>query len=379
LISNRKHPQFCLVSDRNKINNLLKLNDLSINNNPIVSIPLFNNSNLKTFSIQNTLIASAQFPSSYSNCHLQTLSLKNNRIRTINNDDFSTLANNSLSKLNLDSTSISTISTNAFQSLTKLQSLSLKNNLLQTCQFLLNLPVLSSIHLDGNQFKTLPEELSMPGKIKTYSFRNNSISIIDESSPLNKWLKTNRTDTQIYLANNSFDCCASIWFVRFLKTSRQFVGDADQLICASPIVYAGKSLLSLKPDEMNCDGHHSGGSIGLIVGLIFGVVLTIGIIIVLVVLFKRFRNHPSRQGYQEIGGNDPESLYRNMDPTIARGPAFPTDDDDDPGYDTIPSSVYGHHTNSGPPSEAPTRHTAEGHDAVDVEPIAIEEETPLPI
>lgn len=308
--------------------------------------------------------------------------MKNNVIRTIKSNDFSVLANSPLNKLNLDDASIATIDPHAFQSLTKLQSLSLKNNLLQSCEFLLDLSVLSSIHLDGNQFTTLPHELSIPKKIKTYSFRSNRISTIDETSALNSWFKNNRTDIQIYLANNSLDCCSSIWFIRFLRIARHFVADAPLLTCASPADYAGKLLTKLDPDQMNCGGpnpNHSWWTSSRIVGLIIGI-LVLGVAVILATgFYLRFRNHPSRFGYVEIGRNENESLYRNLDPTIRRGPAFQTDEDD--GYDTISSSAYGRSTQSGPPSEAPTRHTAEGHYATDdnhVEGVTIEDEARIP-
>jgi hypothetical protein len=345
-----------VVTDRAKIENLPNLIDLSINQNPLGIIPPFNNTKIQFLSLQDTSLTSAEFPSSYNNSILRTISLSKNKIRSIKENDFLILRNSKLDKLNLDSASISTIDQNAFVPLTQLQSLSLNNNQLKSCEFLSNLHLLSSIKLDENQFTSLPQQLSVPGNIKTYSFIHNSISIIDESSPLYQWSKRSYTNIKIYLANNSFDCCLSLWFIRFLKTSPQFVGDSSLLTCVTPSKFAGKLLINLDPDEMNCGNVPSKlwWTTGRIIGIIFGCAIIISIIIIILV-FICIRRHPSRSGYTEIDGID-EDPYNNIDPSLSGGPVFPISDDD---YDALSiHTIGGIRRITG--SEAPTHTTAEG-------------------
>jgi hypothetical protein len=350
------------ASDRAKIEILPKLIDLSINQNPLGQIPPFINTKIQFLSLQDTSLTSATFPSTYANSSLQRISLSDNKIRSIDAQDFLVLRNSKLNRLHIDSASISTIDQNAFTSLPLLQALSLKNNQLTSCKFLPNLPLLSSIHLDQNQFTSLPDELSSPAKIKMYSFIHNSISVIDEASPLYKWAKMNRTDITIYLANNSFDCCLSIWFIRFLKTSRQFVADASSLKCATPSNFAGKSLIQLNPDEMNCGGgvpSKSWWTTGRIIGVIIGCVVTISIILIITVAVFN-RQHPSRSGYMPIGEND-DTTY-NTNATLSGGLVFSVPDEDDDGYSTI-TDFSSSRTN--PRSEAPTNSTGAGTYAAD--------------
>lgn len=346
-----------IVTDRTKIENLPSLTDLSINQNPLRIIPPLNNTNIRFLSLQDTSITSAEFPSSYNSSLLQTISLNNNKIRSINENDFLVLRNSKLKKLSIDSASISTIDQNAFALLSQLQALSLKNNQLKSCEFLSNLQFLSSIKFDGNQFTSLPSELAIPKKIQTYSFIHNSIKIIDESSPLYGWVKMNHTTIKIYLANNSFDCCLSIWFIRFLKTSPQFIGDSSLLTCSTPLNFAGKLLIKLNPDEMNCNGDvpsKSWWTPARIVSIIIGFIGVITISIVVLILNRR---HPSRSGYTEI--DDP---YVHIDSSLLGGPAFPIPDENDDAFST--NTYYGG-IGSMAPSEAPTHTTVEGTYAVD--------------
>jgi len=236
--------------------------------------------------------------------------------------------------------------------LIQLQSLSLKNNQLKSCEFLTNLPRLSSINFDNNQFTSIPQQLSTRGKIKAFSFKHNSISIIDDTSPLYKWFKANYTNIQIYLANNSFDCCLSLWFIRFLKISPQFIGDASLLTCVTPSEFAGKLLIKLNPDEMNCSGdipNKSWWTTGRIIGIIIGFIVIIGIVVIIVIVIC-IRHHRSRSGYTEIDGIDD-------DPPSPSGPVFPILDEDD---DALSTHTYGSFTRNDTQSEAPTHTTAEG-------------------
>ena len=341
---------------------------MSINKNPLGKIPPFNNTKLQFLSLQDTSLSSAAFPSSYSSSSiLQRISLNNNKIRSINANDFLFLRNSKLKKLHLDSASISMIDQNAFSTLTQLQSLSLKNNQLKSCEFIRNIPSLSSINLDGNQFTSLPQQLTTPGKIKTYSFVHNLISIVDESSPLNVWAKWNHSTIQIYLNNNSFDCCLSVWFIRFLKTSPKVVEDAKLLTCAKPSDYAGQFLIKLNPDEMNCGGDvptKSWWTTARIIGVVVVSVVAVligGIIgVITVFIFKRRRS--TRSDYTEIDGID--DPYNNIDTASSYGgPVFPTPaEDNDDGYST---NTYVGSTRSFPHSEAPTHTTDTGASVID--------------
>jgi hypothetical protein len=322
-----------LVDDRSKIENLIKLTELNLDQNPLGSIPPFNNSNIESLFLQDTSLTSAEFPSSYINSSLQKISLNNNKIRSIKTDDFAFLKKSNLKTLEIDSGSLSSIEQNAFAPLTELQSLSLKNNQLKSCEFLSTFRFLSSIKLDNNQFTSLPQQLSTQKNIKTYSFTNNFISIIDESSPLYTWMKKNYTDIGLYLANNTFDCCQSLWFIRFLKSYAYFIKDAPLLKCSTPSIYAGKQLINLNPNEMNCDGHTpdiSWWTSGRIVGVTIGGLAAASISATVVIIITRRRR--VRLGYTEIDGVD--------DPLpSAPIPSFPAYGEDDDTISTYSTAV----------------------------------------
>ncbi|UJR10458.1 hypothetical protein I4U23_014662 [Adineta vaga] len=194
--------KFDTSADRSKIANLSRLQDLSLNHNPLTIIPSFNISSLRSLSLQDTSLTSVEFPPSYSSSILQTVILSDNKIRSIASTDFAVLKNTKTKRLHIDSASLTTIDQNAFTPLSQLQSLSLNKNQLKSCDFLSTLRVLSSIKLDGNIFTSLPQQLSTPNDIKIFSFKNNNISIIDESSSLFVWQKKNWTNMRVYLEKN---------------------------------------------------------------------------------------------------------------------------------------------------------------------------------
>jgi hypothetical protein len=349
-----------IVDDRSKIENLPKLSDLSLNQNPLGTIPPFNDSKIKSLSLQDTSLRSAKFPSSYVGSVLRTISLSNNEIRSINEDDFVSLKTSKVTKLTIDIASLSIIDQNAFSPLIELQALSLQNNQLKSCKFLPIIPVLASIKLDRNQFTSLPQELLTPGNIKSFFFTYNSISIIDESSPLYTWMKKNYTNIKVYLANNPFNCCQSLWFIRFLKISPQFVGDASLLKCASPSNYAGQLLIHLNPDKMNCGGAVSRWTTAWIIGIIVGgLVIGLALIIVIIIFHRRGR---SRSGYTEIDGIDDPSPNAPLLPSNEPPLPFPPHaEDNDDGMSTYSTAVTVHTTGS----QAPTHSTAGGVSVID--------------
>lgn len=346
---------FFLDDDLLKITNLNQLSILSLNGNPLEKIPQFNNSKFRSLSLQDTLLTSAEFPSSYFASSLDTIIISNNKIRTINENDFVNLKNSRVGKLHIDSASLSSIHSNAFKSLDRLQSLSLKNNQLKSCEFLSNLPLLASIHLNQNQFTFLPQELSLKNNIKKFFFQNNLITIIDESSPLHTWLTKNYTNNQISLANNSFDCCQSLWFIQFLHTSSDFVVDAASLTCATPSNYTGQFLMKLDVQRMNCGGikpNPTWWTPARITAISLGVFASIaGVILVIYIAVRQKQKHSS---YTEIDGVDDPT------PTIQHPfPAYGQEDDDNLStYSTAPTRF----TNN---SHAPTNSTLVGISEVD--------------
>ncbi|CAF0875414.1 unnamed protein product [Rotaria sp. Silwood1] len=363
LTLNNNNLKFDMITDRAKIENLLSLTDLSINQNPLGTIPSFNHTNIRFLSLQDTSLTSAEFPSSYRGSLLQTISLSNNKIRSINEEDFVILRGSQLRKLHIDSSSISKVDQNAFTPLMQLQALSLKNNQLKSCEFISNLGSLSSIKLDGNQFTSLSQQLSTPRNIKTYSITHNSISTIDESSPLQQWLNMNYTNIKIFLANNTFNCCSSLWFIRFIKTYPQFVGDASLLTCTTPSNFAGKLLTKLNPDEMNCDGdipNKSWWTTGRIIGIVVGSVSIVMIgIIVIIRVGAYIRRHSLRSGYEPISGNDEQ--YSDIDSLLSDRHTLPILEDDD----ELSTNTNINSTRSVTRSDAPTHTTAEGIYATD--------------
>ena len=320
-----------VVEDRWKIGNLTKLKDLNLNGNPLGEIPPLNLPFIQSLTLQDTSLTSASFPSTYSNAVLlQRISLSHNRLRTITVDDFVALKDARLAKLSLEDTSLTQIDRNAFSPLTRLQSLSLNENQLKSCEFLSPLLVLSSIKLDQNRFTSLPEQLTAPNDIKSFSFKGNLISVIDDSSPLYIWQKKNFTNLKVYLANNTIDCCQSRWFIQFLTTSSSLIGDASSLVCATPPSYAGQKLIALHPNEMNCSGV-TRGKLWLLITLSSAGALLLVTIIVLVILVV-LRRQRSRSGYTEIDGVDEPSA--TAPPLGSTGPVFPEYGDDDDVYST---------------------------------------------
>ncbi|CAF2375596.1 unnamed protein product [Rotaria sp. Silwood2] len=330
---------FNTIDDLMKIDNLTSLIDLSLNQNPLGTIPPFNDSKIRSISLQDTSLLSAEFPSSYLNSFLETISLSNNKIHSIDENNFLNLKNSKVKKLHMDSASLTVIHQNAFIPLIRLQSLSLKYNQLKSCEFLSTLSLLSSIKLDGNQFTSLPQELSIPKNIKHFFFTQNLITIIDESSPLHTWLQMKYTNIKIYLANNSFDCCQSLWFIRFLNTSSYFVGDASLLTCATPSNYAGKQLIKLNPDEMDCGGvlpNRKWWTTGRIIAVVIGGSASILALIIVITIIITTRRQHSRSGYTEIGGIDDPS---SSDPLLpSRELPFPPHGEDDDAVSTYSSA-----------------------------------------
>ncbi|CAF2142937.1 unnamed protein product [Rotaria magnacalcarata] len=115
----RNQLKFDTVTDRAKIENLSLLVDLSFNQNILGIIPPFNRAKIRSLSLQDNSLVSAEFPSSYSSSLLKTISLSNNKIRWINVEDFLSLRDSQLTKLSIDSSSISKIDQNAFTQLKK--------------------------------------------------------------------------------------------------------------------------------------------------------------------------------------------------------------------------------------------------------------------
>lgn len=322
-------------------------------------IPPFNQLKLRSFSLQDTLLISARFPSSYNGSILQTVLLSQNKITSINADDFTILRDSQVTKLHIDDSSISKIDPNAFVSLKNLQALSLNYNQLKSCEFLVNLPSLSSIKLDGNKFMSLPPQLLTPGKIKTFSFQFNSISVIDESSPLARWAKMNLTNIQIYLANNTFDCCLSLWLIRFLKTSPNFVADASLLTCAGPSDFAGKLLHDLNPDAMNCAGNIPDASWWTLKRIIIVVsaCVTVLAILLTVIVIVCYQRRASDIPFRPLSEN--EDPNENIYAPVSVDRLAEVEDDQQSIADSNPS------TPSNAPTESQTVRTREGMDATD--------------
>ncbi|CAF0938878.1 unnamed protein product [Didymodactylos carnosus] len=243
-----------LFNDIEKIQNLTSLKHLTLSGNPLNTIPAFNNTNIQTLTMQRAQINSANFPKTYNGSSLQIISLSDNNIRLIGDNDFLSLKNKKLLKLDITHNQLNKISITAFEIFSQsLQSLALSQNSLSSCEFLATLKNLASIKLDQNKFTSLPEQLLIPNNIKNYFFTQNSIKIIDQSSPLSTWIKKNLTGINIYLKDNPLDCCGSLWLIENLKNSnKRYIADANLLTCTTPIQYFGKRLIDLQPTEMNC-------------------------------------------------------------------------------------------------------------------------------
>ena len=358
---NRSSTRFCqqqqlfsslvTADDIATITDLPHLEDLNLNGNPLGTIPAFNHSIIRSLSLQDASLTSIEFPSVYKDAlQLATLSLSKNKIRSIGDSDLFALRNSKLDKIQIDEASLSHIDQNAFVPLKQLQSLSLKDNQLKSCDFLATLPHLSSINLDGNQFTSLPPQLAAPRTVKTFSFKRNALVAIDASSPLDTWQKKNLTNVKVYLANNSFDCCRSLWLVEFLKTSAHYVGDASLLTCAKPSALIGKFLVHLDPEAMNC-GAGVPSRPWWIIGL--GVGGAVAIVSSIAVVVKLIRQRQHRSSYTEINGID--------DPSPAAPPpndlVFPVYDHDADAFSEYSTSISGRTTTG---SEAPTFRTADG-------------------
>ncbi|CAF1557702.1 unnamed protein product [Rotaria magnacalcarata] len=138
----------------------------------------------------------------------------------------------------------------------------------------------------------------------------------------------NTTNVQVFLANNTFDCCLSLWFIRFLKTSPQFVPDVSLLTCATPLSFTGKLLIKLNPDDMNC-GSDIPSKSWLTIGRIIGIAIRSACLLILSVamVYIYNRRYPSRSGYIPISEHD--DLYSNPNALFSERLKIPIREDDD--------------------------------------------------
>ncbi len=288
------------------INNITSLKSLVLSDNPLETIPELTLSHLVNLQLENTHLQTVTFPKSYENCtNLQSIVLSNNTLIKLTSDNFKSLP--SLTKITIDNAQLHSIDEDAFTNLSKtLQTISLESNLLNSAEFLSIMPNLLSVNFDNNQFKQLPKEMSKPGQIKHFSFRNNQIDTIDESSPLFYLTKTNLSDIEIYLSNNPFECCQSRWFIRYLTGSKNLVKDSSNLTCALPKSLAGQRLIDLHADLIHCSHEpkiHVRKFVLILLSLA-GVVMFI-IFVVGATLYRRNKLHiRRRRGYQVIQGDD---------------------------------------------------------------------------
>ncbi len=277
-----------------------------LSNNPLGTIPELSLSHLVNLQLENTHLKTATFPKSYENCtNLQSIVLSNNTLTKITSDTFESLS--SLTTIIIDHAQLHSIDQNAFINLSKtLQSISLESNSLKSSEFLSTMPNLISVNFDNNKFKQLPKEMFKPGQTKHFFFRNNEIDTIDELSPLFYWAKTNLSDIEIYLNNNPFDCCQSLWFIRYLTGPKNLVKDSSNLTCALPKEFTGQRLIDIHIDLMDCSHKPNIHSSKLVVILLClsGVVIFI-LFMVVATLYRRNKLHfRRRQGYQSIQGDN---------------------------------------------------------------------------
>lgn len=299
-----------LVDDLIKINNLTSLKSLVLSNNPLGIIPQLFLPNLIDLQLENTSLTTAVFPRSYENCtNLQYLTLSKNNLTEITSDQlkfFPLLRNISLDNVGFHSINPTTFLNHS----TTLQSLSLQSNSLKSAEFLSFISHLHSINFDKNSFDQFPKELIPLIELKHLSFRDNHIHTIDESSFLFTWMKRNLSDIEIYLSNNPIDCCQSRWFLRYLIGPKNLVRDSHDLLCASPKLFAGKRLLDLHIDLMDCsDGPFYPSTVHLSKIILILLSLCCIVIFILFVvgatLYRRNRFHfRRRQGYQIIRNGD---------------------------------------------------------------------------
>ncbi|CAF1544682.1 unnamed protein product, partial [Didymodactylos carnosus] len=321
-------------NDIEKIQNLTSLKHLTLSGNPLNTIPAFNNTNIQTLTMQRAQINSANFPKTYNGSSLQIISLSDNNIRLIGDNDFLSLKNKKLLKLDITHNQLNKISITAFEIFSQsLQSLALSQNSLSSCEFLATLKNLASIKLDQNKFTSLPEQLLIPNNIKNYFFTQNSIKIIDQSSPLSTWIKKNLTGINIYLKDNPLDCCGSLWLIENLKNSnKRYIADANLLTCTTPIQYFGKRLIDLQPTEMNCVIQPQFKlSIAEIVGISVGSVFLVAFVTVFVIILTKRRQRSHLRHYERIPDNDEE-------PPLP--PLFPSSQSDASSY-SQPQTSYG--------------------------------------
>ena len=264
--------------------------------------------NLTELELENTSLISAIFPKSYLNCiQLQTIILSNNKLMNLTSDDFKSLL--SLKNMTIDNAELTFIELDTFVNISQhLQSMSFESNSLQSAEFLLPTTNLFSINFDKNQFKQLPIEMIKLNHTKHFCFRDNQISIINESSPLPYLINTTISDIEIYLNNNPFDCCESRWFIHYLTTSKNLIKDSINLTCALPKVYTGKRLIDLRVESMDCstDPFHPSkahiSKLAILVACLISIVIFI-FIVVGATLYRRNRVHfRNRRGYEQIQG-----------------------------------------------------------------------------
>lgn len=266
---------------------------------------------LEYLNFEETELKSARFPTSFENStKLQIVLLSKNNIKQIDADDLKCLT--ALTKLYLDADALVSIDRNTFIThKNTLTSLSVISNSLESTEFLSHVNNLLSIDLDENHLKRFPKEIVNASQIKHVSLRNNLVEAIDESSPLFYWMKTNRSDIEVYLSSNPFDCCQSRWLIHYLSGPANLVKDAMHLTCNSPKVYAGRRLIDLRADLMNCANEPFHPSNPTWTKSTITLLTVFCIVIVLLVLIginlyrgSVFPFRTRQQGYESIAGDD---------------------------------------------------------------------------
>ncbi|UJR35460.1 hypothetical protein I4U23_028216 [Adineta vaga] len=299
---------FKSVADLDKINNITSLKTLTLSNNPLSTIPELSLSNLTDLQLENTSLNNATFPKSYSNCtNLQSIILSNNKLMKITSNDLKVIS--SLTDLKIDNAELTSIEFDTFINISQnLRSISFESNSLDSAKFLLPIRNLRSINFDKNHFKQLPIEIIKMNQSKHFLFRDNQISVINESSPLSFWAKTNLSDIEIYLNNNPFDCCESRWFIRYLSESKNLIKDSMNLTCALPKAYTGKRLVDLRVESMDCstDPFHPSkahiSKLAILIASLFSIVVFI-LIVAGATIYRRNQVYVrNRRGYQQIHG-----------------------------------------------------------------------------
>ncbi|XP_067904015.1 SLIT and NTRK-like protein 2 [Heterodontus francisci] len=177
---------------------------------------------------------------------LELLHLGNNRISVIQEGAFRNLSN--LRRLYLNGNHIERLSPAIFVGLQKLQYLYLESNVIkEILQYTFHsLARLSLLYLNNNLLRSLPNNVFVGTNLTRLNLRNNHFSHL----PVRGVLDQLPASVHIDLQENPWDCVCTIVALKSWMEQSRAGAVINEVACESPAKYAGRTLRSLRNEEI---------------------------------------------------------------------------------------------------------------------------------